>query len=171
MSNKRQIVNLPGLVHFVTFSTYQRRQFLSPERCRYIVMEALQTCLETHHAACHGFVIMPNHVHALVTVDRHSTISAFIQPWKKTSSYRIKRFYAQELTKYHDLCPGDCPVWQANSYIHPVDSNDKVNEKLEYMHNNPVQAGLVPFTRDWKWSSVRFFTEEESVGVSISPSL
>jgi len=56
------------------------------------------------------------------------------QAWKKTSSYRIKRFYAQELTKYHDLCPDDCPVWQAKFYD-SFGIGQKYLEKLDYMHD------------------------------------
>jgi putative transposase len=111
--SKRQIVDLPGELHFVTFSTYQKRQFLAPARTRSIVSETLQTCLETHRAFCHGFVVMPNHVHAILSVAPKATIASFLQAWKKTSSYRIKRFYAQKLTMYHALCPDDCPIWQA----------------------------------------------------------
>jgi putative transposase len=77
--SKRQIVDLPGELHFVTFSTYQKRQFLAPARTRSIVSETLQTCLETHRAFCHGFVVMPNHVHAILSVAPKATIASFLQ--------------------------------------------------------------------------------------------
>jgi putative transposase len=130
---KRQIIDLPGQYHFVTFSTYQRRQFLAPERTRTIVLEVLQGCLKVHRTFCHGFVIMPNHVHAVLSVDPSSDIASFLQAWKKTSSYRIKRFYAQELTHYYEFCPRNCPIWQARFYDFNLESLDKINEKLEYM--------------------------------------
>ncbi len=110
---------------------------------------------------------MPNHVHALITTQPDATILTFLLAWKKTSSYRIKRFFAQELTKYHDLCPTDCPIWQANFYDFNVESEKKYLEKIEYMHNNPVVAGLVPGSIDWKWSSARFYELREEVGVTI----
>jgi REP element-mobilizing transposase RayT len=66
--SRRKIIDLPGQPHFVTFSTYQRRQFLAPKRTREIVMEVLEECRERHRARCHGFVVMPNHVHVLLTV-------------------------------------------------------------------------------------------------------
>jgi len=166
---KRQILDEPGGYHFVTFSNFQRRQFLAPERTRSIVVEVLQTCLETHRANCHGFVVMPNHVHAILSVAPESTIASFLQAWKKTSSYRIKRFYAQELTKYHDLCPDDCPVWQAKYYDFNLESDQKYLEKLDYMHDNPVVAGLALTILDWMWSSARFYEIEVDVGVKITP--
>ena len=165
----RKIIDLPGDYHFVTFSTYQRRQFLAPERTRAIIIEVLQSCLETHKASCHGFVIMPDHVHAILSVAPDSTIAAFLQAWKKTSSYRIKRFYAQELTNYQSLCPEDCPVWQAKFYDFNLES-DEYLEKLDYMHANPVVAGLVLTALDWRWSSARFYELGEDIGVTITPS-
>jgi putative transposase len=166
---KRQVIDLPGGLHFVTFSTYQRRNFLAPERTRAIVVESLQTCLEKHRAHCHGFVVMPNHVHAILSVAPEATIGSFLQAWKKTSSYRIKRFYAQELSKYHHLCPEDCPIWQAKFYDFNLESEEKCLEKLEYMHSNPVTAGLAPTILDWAWSSTRFYERGEDVGVKITP--
>jgi putative transposase len=165
---KRQIIDSPGELHFVTFSTYQRRAFLAPERTRDIVLEVLQVCLEKHRADCFGFVVMPNHVHAILSVSAEAAIARFIQAWKKTSSYRIKRFYAQELTKYHDLCPENCPIWQAKFYDFNLESNEKFLEKLEYMHSNPVAAGLASTILDWTWSSASFYERGEPVGVKIT---
>ncbi len=166
---ERKIINHPGAAHFVTFSTYQRRKFLSPERTRFIVMETLEECLLRHHAACHAFVVMPNHVHALLTVAETAMIESFLLAWKKTSSYRIKRFYAQELTHYEERCPEGCAVWQARFYDHLVESEEKLREKIQYMHDNPVSAGLTTTFVDWKWSSARFYELEENVGVTIMP--
>jgi putative transposase len=167
MSN-RQIINLPGQPHFATFSTYQRRRFLAPERTRTIVLEVLQSCLKTHGAQCHGFVVMPNHVHAILTVDANSSISSFLHAWKKTSSYRIKRFYAQELTKYHGLCPIDCPIWQANFYDFNLETDQQLIEKLDYMHDNPVVAELALIPLDWIWSSARFYELGEEGIVTVT---
>jgi len=166
---RREIIDLPGQPHFVTFSTYQRRQFLAPERPREIVLEVLQTCLKNHGAFCHGFVVMPNHVHAILTVDTNSTITPFLLAWKKTSSYRIKRFYAQELTKYHERCPQDCPIWQAKFYDFNLESDRKLNEKLEYMHNNPITANLVPTALEWIWSSARYYEQGSTSVVTVTP--
>jgi putative transposase len=111
---------------------------------------------------------MPNHVHAVLTLAADSKIMPFMLAWKKTSSYRIKRFYAQELSRYLDLCPAGCPVWQAGFYDHNLEGDEKVNEKIGYMHNNPVAAQLVSYTVNWRWSSARFYEMQEDVGVTIT---
>ena len=95
--SKRRVLDLPGRHHFLTFSTYQRRRFLDSGETRDIVMEVLQKCLFTHGGSCAGFVIMPDHVHALISGGENFKISPFVQVWKKRSSYRIKRFFEREL--------------------------------------------------------------------------
>jgi putative transposase len=47
-------------------------------------------------------------------------------------------------------------------------SRQKLEEKLIDMHMNPVCAGLVEKTVDWKWSSARWYEQQQSVGVPIS---
>src|ERR1700677_1556365 len=81
-----QRFHVPGLRHFVTFNTYKRRRYLMPERTRDIIVEVLQKILVTHRAACAGFVIMPDHVHAILLGpgDGEFDVSSIAQVWKKT---------------------------------------------------------------------------------------
>ncbi len=167
---RRRILNLPGHGHFLTFSTYQRRRFLDSPETRDIVIVVLEKCLQSHHAECAGFVVMPDHVHALIYGKEDFKINSFVQVWKKTSSYRTKQFFERELKKYEQLCPAECPIWQARFYDYNVDSDAKLNEKIEYMHQNPVVAGLTGNALNWNWSSARFYELDEPVGVTITSS-
>ena len=166
---KRQAIDFPGHVHFLTFSTYQRRRFLDSPETRDIGIAVLEKCLNTHQAKCAGFVVMPDHVHALIYGGEEFKISPFVQVWKKTSSYRIREFFERELTKYESLCPTGCPIWQARFYDYNIDSDEKLNEKIDYIHANPVLAELAETILDWRWSSARFYELEEPVGVTITP--
>ena len=166
---KRRIIDLPNQPHFLTFSTYQRRRFLDSAEPRDVVLEALQKCLQTNDALCAGYVIMPDHVHALISGGGDFSISSFVQVWKKTSSYRLRRFFSINLDRYAQLCPQDCPIWQARFYDFNIDTEQKLMEKLTYMHDNPVTAGLAESVLDWNWSSARYYELKEAAGVSITP--
>jgi putative transposase len=166
---KQRIIHLPGHRHFVTFTTYKRRNFLTPERTRDIVVEVLQKCMGTHQTLCAGFVVMPNHVHAILFGHETFIVSQFVQVWKKTSSYRIKRFYERELSHYLDACPDKGPIWQSGFYDFNVESDEKNNEKLDYMHDNPVIDKLTPTPVSWSWSSAKYYELGEAVGVTITP--
>jgi len=165
---KRRIFNQPGQPHFVTFSTYHRRRFLDSPETRDIVLEVLQQRLQSQQAQCSGFVVMPDHVHAILSGNDQFDISAFMQCWKKTSSYRIKRFFVQELLRYQQLCPEDCPIWQTGFYDFNLETDEKFTQKLKYMHNNPVVARLAENVSLWNWSSSRFYELGEPVGVTIT---
>jgi putative transposase len=165
---RQQRIHVPGHRHFVTFSTYRRRRFLDPERTRDTVVEVLQKCLETHLSSCAGFVVMPDHVHAIVFGNETFDISSFVQVWKKTTSYRIKRFYQRELPHYLESLTKEEPIWQPGFYDFNIESDEKNNEKLDYMHNNPVLAKLANTHVSWPWSSARYYELNEPVGVTIT---
>ncbi len=59
------------------------------------------------------------------------------------------------------------PVWQRKYYSFDIYNEVKLVEKLQYMHLNPVHAGLVEKTVDWKWSSARWYEQGKSVGVEL----
>ncbi len=162
-------IHIPGHRHFVTFGTYKRRTYLDPERTRDIIVEVLQKALITHHAFCAGFVVMPNHVHAILFGEENFNISRFLQAWKKTTSYRIREFYEKEFTSYLNACSDDGPIWQPGFYDFNIDSDKKNNEKLDYMHHNPVEAKLTDVHVSWSWSSAGFYERGEKVGVTITP--
>jgi putative transposase len=71
------------------------------------------------------------------------------------SSFRIRKWYAAHAPKYfEDFGAGD-KFWQPKSFAFHVHSEKKLREKLDYMHLNPMQAGLVEWAEDWRWSSAR----------------
>ncbi len=59
------------------------------------------------------------------------------------------------------------PVWQARYYDFNLFSDQKIEEKLSYMHQNPVKAGLVEHPCDWPWSLARSYEQGRPVGVPV----
>ncbi len=109
---------------------------------------------------------MPNHVHALVWFTDPGQISEFMKQWKRVSSFHIGQLLKSTLTSYASRLEKS-PVWQAKYYVFNVYSRGKLEEKLTYMHQNPVRAGLVARACDWRWSSARFYEQGRSVGVPV----
>jgi putative transposase len=87
--------------------------------------------------------------------------------WKEQSSKQIKQLYLRDFPNYLSKTGDDNPVWQARYYPFPIYSDRKLQEKLDYMHTNPVTAGLAAKACDWPWSSARWYLETKSVGVPI----
>ena len=86
--------------HFVTFSCYRRRRLMDHDRPKQIVVEMLASQLARQRGRCFGFVVMPDHVHALVWFARQGHLSVFMKHWKQRSSFRIKEFLRRAMPKY-----------------------------------------------------------------------
>jgi putative transposase len=153
--------------HFVTFSCYRRRRLLDEDRAKRVVLGVLNSQLAARKASCVGFVVMPDHVHAIVWFPVAGQLSIFIQQWKRLSSHHIGQFTRNELVHYAEKTGDDDPFWQAKYYPFNLYSEEKVREKLTYMHENPVRAALVSQPCDWAFSSARYYEQGRSVGVPI----
>ena len=153
--------------YFVTFSCYRRRRLLDHDRAKRVVLGVLSSQLSRRKASCVGFVVMPDHVHAIVWFPIPGQLSVFVQQWKRLSSYHIRRLVQRRLVHYAEKIGAADPFWQAKYYAFNLYSDEKVREKLTYMHENPVRAGLVARPCDWPFSSARFYEQGRSVGVPI----
>ncbi|MFZ0969600.1 MAG: transposase, partial [Candidatus Acidiferrales bacterium] len=109
-----------------------------------------------------GFVVMPEHVHLLMSEPKKGNPSKVIQALKQTVSSRLRIESRREIAgNQPSLSFGseesDPHFWQHRLYDFNVWSDKKKIEKLEYMHQNPVKRGLVRDPKDWPWSSFGFY--------------
>jgi putative transposase len=81
----------------------------------------------------------------LVTLKKNST-----QLWCAKMLTRLR------LSPSHKSGDSHHRVWQRRFYVFNVCTETKFYEKLEYMHSNPIKAGLISNPTDWRWSSARY---------------
>ena len=110
---------------------------------------------------------MPDHVYALIWFPKTGQLSRFMQQWKGRSSKAIKELLYRSMPEYASKFPQTDPIWQVRFYSFEIYSTTKIEEKLNYMHLNPVRAGLVETPTQWRWSSVRWYLEGRTVGIPI----
>ncbi|QDV31498.1 Transposase IS200 like protein [Planctopirus ephydatiae] len=154
-------------VHFVTFSCYKRRRYLKTEFAKRIVIGHLGSRLKRQSGLCVGYVIMPDHVHALLWFPEANQLSLFMNKWKDQSSIALKKLFETRFPEYWKRISEDDPIWQTRYYDFNVWSRQKIEEKLDYMHLNPVRAGLVSKAVEWPWSSAKWYLGGKSVGLPI----
>ena len=82
-------------------------------------------------------------------------------------SYEIRKWQKRINFRYLQETSSGVPLWQRRYYCFEIYSEAKLEEKLRYIHLNPVRAGLVEKTVDWKWSSARWYEQGNSVGVGL----
>ncbi len=167
MPEDRHIYDDERHAQFITFSCYKRRALLQSDSAKRIVIGTLGSQLATHNGLCLGFVVMPEHVHCLVWFDQPGHLSPFMNHWKDQTSLKIKKLYQTKFPVYSSNIEETDPAWQAGYYPFNVFTENKLSEKLDYMHLNPVRRGLVQRAVDWKWSSARWYLLQKSVGIPI----
>ncbi len=138
-------------LHYVTFSCYHRWPNLSAPAARDLFEHTLERVRRWYGCYISGYVVMPEHVHLLLSEPERRTLALALQMLKQIASRKLAR-------------PTGEPFWQGRYYDFNLWSAAKLGEKLDYMHNNPVRRGLVERPGDWRWSSFRHYaTGEEGV--------
>ena len=153
--------------HYITFSCYQRRKLLDSDTPTQIVMNNLADQLIRKKVSCLAFVIMPNHVHAILHLPIDSQLSPFVQQWKRISSFQIKKWYQKHQMNYWKKVPDHEPIWQDGYHAFPIIQENTLFQKQKYIHDNPVRAGLVTQPTDWQYSSARWEMLGKEVGVPL----
>lgn len=90
-----------------------------------------------------AWVFLPDHWHAICAPKYPLTISQVMKSIKTSSTVLMNRGRAEA---------GE--LWQARFFDRALRSVEEYNEKVEYIHLNPVKAGLVRRPQDWRWTSV-----------------
>ena len=137
-----------GNWHFITFSCYHRKKKLGTPEPRRIFERSLERTRRQYHFYVCGYMVMPEHVHLLVSEPEKALLWTAIQSLK------------QGVTRRLALGSGE-PFWQPRYYDFNVWSEKKRVEKLRYMHRNPVKRGLVARPEEWEWSSFRHYLTGE----------
>jgi putative transposase len=132
----------PGRALFVTFCKGNRDPF-SPE-ARHAV---LRHCLHDHgkRFQLHAAIVMPDHVHLLLTPLPDE------KGWPYALPLILKLLKGTSARSVNKLLGSHGPVWQEESFDHVLRSHESLEEKLEYLRQNPVRSGLAKKPEDYPW--------------------
>jgi putative transposase len=136
-----------GQSHFITFSCYRRQPLLRSDLVRSYFLETLEQVRSSHRFEVFGYVLMPEHVHLLISEPEREVLSASMQVLKQTVSRRCSSLVGTKAGCF----------WSKRYYDFNVHTNEKRIEKLQYLHRNPVKRELVAKPEDWTWSSFRHY--------------
>ncbi len=142
---------IPGHARFLTFSCFGRQPFFDDRAVRDVFADQLMTTRLRMGFKLHAWVVMPEHVHLLVRPDLSmGSISKVLMSLKRRVATKVLKGWREEGVDAPDH------FWQAGGgYDRNIYSQDEMNEKIRYIHENPVRRGLVEKADDWEWSSAR----------------
>ena len=158
MTKKWSNLNLPGALHYVTGNVLHRIPIFTQEECCRAFLESCAGLLNDWPSKLIAFVIMPDHFHSIFN-PKDGDIKGFTGALKSLSARKIialtgdKRFLLANPDKYGSTYQ----LWQESFKAMPLWSPWMIQQKINYIHANPVKARLVASAKDYKWSSFRAF--------------
>jgi putative transposase len=165
VANKLRRYYGAGYLHFITTSCYQRMPMLGKRQHRDLLLRVLEEVRRRYNFVVVGYVIMPEHVHLLLSEPVRGNPSKVMQAIKQGFARRLlsrlRAHFDPRQDRFWNLALDGGHVWQARFYDFVVFTGEKRSEKLRYMHQNPVRRGLVLEPQQWVWSSYRHYAEGE----------
>jgi putative transposase len=128
-----------GDLHFLTFSCYRRLAYLGTAASRDLFETALESMRRRYNFMVTGYVVMPEHVHLLVSEPRKGLLARAVQALRLLVSVRRS----------------ERPFWQPRYYDSNVHGDKARSQVIRYIHRNPVTRGLLAEPQHWPWSSFR----------------
>ena len=114
---------------------------LAPPEHAEIVTQSLRAFVGERYEL-HAWCVMPNHVHALVTLRDGFRLGDVIKSWKTFTGRKINQ-----------ATGGSGPFWAPDYFDRFMRDETDLENTIAYIQNNPVAAGLVSSAADWPWSS------------------
>jgi putative transposase len=152
----------PGHAHSLTFSCFCRRPFLSRDRSRLWLIEAIDRARQKHAFDLWAYVIMPEHIHLLIWPrgSRYS-ISRILTSVKRPVSIKalshVRKSAPVFLSRMEDRQPSGqvhYRFWQrGGGYDRNLTEPRTIWAEIDYIHANPVRRGLCETPTGWPWSS------------------
>ena len=144
---------LPGVLHYVTGNVDKRRPIFRTDANCISFLEELQAVRCEHESRLICFAVMPDHFHLIVN-PRDGDIQTWIGDLNSRSARQLIDANPLGLFKKNEE---ENQVWQESFRTLRLWSGWMIWQKINYIHNNPVKAGLVESAGDYPWSSFRAF--------------
>ena len=162
-------------LHFVTLQVVELVDIFTRQKYRDIIIDALNYCSRHKVLEIYGYVIMSNHIHLLARRGNEN-LSGTLRDFKS--------FTSKEILKAVDEGPesrikwmlaifknaairhkrnSDYQFWTHENHAMEIFSSKFVEQKLDYIHNNPVRAGLVENPEEYIYSSAKNYAGENGL--------
>lgn len=163
-------------LHFLTLTVVGWIDVFTRREHRDIIIESLDYCRKNKGLEIFAYVIMSNHLHVIARAKETTNLSDILRDFKKYTSKAIIRAIGEEPESRREWMlslfkmavkenPGDAHhhFWQRGNHPVELDNIKIIDQKINYIHDNPVKAGLVENPEDYLYSSARNYAGLASV--------
>lgn len=176
MSSENYKVRDHNAIYFLTFTVTDWIDIFTRLNYRNIVVGSLDFCVRNKGLRIFAWCLMTNHIHIVCSVELPFRMSDFIRDFKqftakslikeiqtKPESRRDWILYSFEFAGKYDNRVKKYRFWQDKSHPIELHNSAMINERINYIHNNPVKTGLVAEPEDYLYSSARNYAGLSSV--------
>ena len=153
-------------LYFVSFSVTNWIDLFIRNEYREILLDSIRYCQKEKEMELYGWCIMTSHVHLIIGT-RGNPLSNIMRDLKRhtseelhkaiknnsTESRREWMLWMMERAANKNKNPAKFQLWQPESHPIQLMNNEMAHQKLDYIHNNPVEAGFVTKAEEWTYSS------------------
>ncbi len=164
-------------VYYITSVAHDRLPVFQTTRLKQVLCNALNEARASANLLIFAYVIMPDHLHALVGSERKpSEVLRYINgiAGRRVIDFLKESHYDSSLEKLRHatgLREHKYSLWNHHPNVKLITTENGLMEKANYIHMNPVRAGLVERPEDYLWSSIRYWLgkplEDEPLSVDI----
>ena len=154
-------------IYFVTFTVVNWIDLFIRDEYREIILKSLKYCQENKGLIVHAYCIMTSHVHLIISSGVGISLSDVIRDYKSYTSGTLKKSikeHPQESRKEWMIWMferagkknkrnQDFQLWQQHNHPIELSTKEMIDQRLDYIHNNPVTGGFVDDPTAWQWSS------------------
>jgi len=154
--------------YYLTFQVVGWADIFSRKVYRDIILDSLKYCRKSKGLNLFAYVIMTNHMHVIMQ-SRVGDLSGLVRDFKKFTSKAIlkevnenkqesRREWLEMVFRYHakyNKRAKEMQLWTHQNHAVELSTNDMIDSRVEYIHENPVRAGWVEKAEDYLYSSAR----------------
>lgn len=164
--------SLENACYFVTTTLRKFTPLFSDDKIVCIVFDSLEYLRQNQGLKVYAYVIMPNHIHLIVGCDSNDIIT-IVGNFKSYTSRDIAKYLKEnkpelfERLKQLAYKGQNYGVWQKTFRSEVIYEESFMNQKLNYIYNNPVKRGLAKSPDGWKYSSYKQLEDDTIVSNGI----
>ena len=154
--------------YFVSYSTVNWISIFTRKIYFDVVVKSLQYCIKEKGLIVNAWCIMPNHIHLIIRSDTN-LLEDIMRDMKKFTAKKLIKIIQQlpqesrkkwmlwmfKRAGQNNSNNNKYQFWQQHNQPIELDTNDKIDQRLKYLHMNPVKAGFVRKPQDWLYSSAK----------------
>jgi putative transposase len=165
-----QHFHIEGHVYYITTNVYNRLPIFTRPSFIVPLIDSLNFYRYKLDFKLLGYVVMPDHMHMVIWPQGQATVAEIMRDYKKFTAVRLirqaevegmKEWLAAFCQAGTETGRGEHKVWQDEYWDVNVYTERFLRQKLNYMHSNPVRAGLVEQPGDYGYSSYRNYENDE----------